>query len=313
MTRLTGMNVAGAAFAPTVLPGVEGVDFKFPTKADLQGWASMGFDTVRLSVLWERLQPALGVDLDPTYLASCLRVLDDAYAVGLKVLFDLHNYGRYRGELIGSHAVPVSAFTDTWKRITRAIMNKPALYAYGLMNEPGDMSWTTSAQYGVNGVRAADWSRPIYVAGTRWGQAGDWAAYNSSGPFVTDPAGKEIYEAHIYLDATADGSYTNLSDGALACQRLTTRIQPFLDWLKLYGKTGAIGEFDVPSNGDETWMNAVDQFYGLMQQNDMTSYYWGGGLSASNAGCLLPMSIGPTKLVRPVMQLLTANMVKWKA
>jgi endoglucanase len=86
------------------------------------------------------------------------RFLRKAEQYQIDVVLDLHNYGRYKGEIVGSKQVPNDAFYDVWKRIAQALKSYPALMAYGLMNEPHDTKglWFQVAQSGVDGIRSVD-------------------------------------------------------------------------------------------------------------------------------------------------------------
>ena len=80
----------------------------------------------------------------------------------MRVIVDLHNHGRYDknyhgrydktlqnaeyelGETIRSHAVPISAFADFWVKLAAELKDRPAVWAYDIMNEPHDMGNATN-------------------------------------------------------------------------------------------------------------------------------------------------------------------------
>ena len=45
------------------------------------------------------------------------KTLDLAAQNGQKVILDMHNYGRYHGELIGSSKVPYEAYASVWRKL----------------------------------------------------------------------------------------------------------------------------------------------------------------------------------------------------
>ncbi|MGZ4953781.1 MAG: glycoside hydrolase family 5 protein [Methylobacter sp.] len=296
-----GINLAGAEFGPNRIPGVVNYDYRFPTPAKIQYYDEAGFNAIRFPFIWERLQPVLYRPLDPAYLAGIVKVLDDASLRNQHVVLDLHNYGRYRGNIVGTAAVPAKAFSDLWKRLAGAIGDHRALLAYGLMNEPHDTGgrWPQVAQAGVDGVRMVDSSHYIYVAGEGWSNAHRWPSVNPQ-PFVTDPRGLVVYEAHAYFDADYTGHYLAPLDGSVNLPLLVEkRLQPFIDWLKKYGQRGVIGEWGVPGN-DPRWLLALDKFLDMTDQNCLGWFYWAGGMWWSDA---YPLSLEPIGGVdRPQMQ-----------
>ena len=92
----------------------------------------------------------------PTYLAALKAFINAAGAQGMQVIVDVHNYGRYNrnwaqdaaanygyvavgnGDVIGSAALPISAFADLWTKLAGAFKGTPGLGYYDIMNEP---SW----------------------------------------------------------------------------------------------------------------------------------------------------------------------------
>src|SRR5688572_24634283 len=106
-----GVNLSGAeASSPSAKGPVRyGVDYTYPTVTQLDYFQSKGLTLIRLPFSWERIEP----DLDSAQLSvdEAARIgafLDEAHIRGMKVVLDLHNYGRYGGEVIGSEALPVA-------------------------------------------------------------------------------------------------------------------------------------------------------------------------------------------------------------
>src|SRR5690606_18099224 len=139
---LVGVNLSGAGFGSSVLPGKHGTNYIYPAESYYQKYAGQGLNLVRLPFLWERIQPALDSELNAAELARLVQSLDFAHKYGVKVILDLHNYYRYYGKLIGSPEVPITSFADVWRRIAQQVGEHPAVSGYGLMNEP----------YGTNGL-----------------------------------------------------------------------------------------------------------------------------------------------------------------
>ncbi len=296
-----GINLAGPEFASKKQPGRLGYDYQFPTAVHLLYYKAKGFNSVRLPILWERLQSELYSELDSAYLNEIQRFLRKAEQYQIDVVLDLHNYGRYKGEIVGSKQVPNDAFYDVWKRIAQALKSYPALMAYGLMNEPHDTKglWFQVAQSGVDGIRSVDKHKSIYIAGVHWSNAHIWSRVNPK-PFVNDPQNNIAYEAHLYFDKDFSGRYQN-PEQIYNKEDVYIRLKSFVVWLKKYNLKGVIGEWGVPTD-NPAWFPVVDEFTDLAQEYCLDWYYWRGGVWADN----YLLSLEPVKAKdRPLMEFLS--------
>lgn len=253
------------------------VEMRFPSVAQIDYYKGVGMNAIRMSITWEMMQPTLYGELNPRYVSHALEFLDLANAAGMKVVIDLHNYGRYRNKLVGTEDVPVEAFKDIWARLVRAFAKHPAVYAYGLMNEPHDTLglWHKTAQYGVDGVRSFDKLHLIYVGGDGWSNSQRWPVLNPT-PFVTDPSNRIVYEAHIYFDDDFSGRYKTPIGSADLVERAAQRLQPFLTWLATHKQRGVIGEVGVPMN-DSRWLLALQKFLAMSDASCLDWFMWAGG------------------------------------
>ncbi len=275
---LVGLNLSGAGFAPQVLPGINGTNYIFPVEAYFQQWSARGVKLIRFPIIWERLQPKLGGPLDSAYVALVNQTFGYAQKHGIKIILDLHNYARYRGQVIGTSSVPYARYQEIMSHIARQWSGQSSLYAYDIMNEPHDAMayWPTAAQYGINGVRAVDSSRPVIVEGNGWSSATRWAEFNDSLLNLKDPANNIIFSAHSYFDENAGGSYDKTDVNKLDANYGVTRVKPFVDWLKKNGKRGYIGEFGVPDNNPR-WNLLMDNMLAYLKQNCIPASYWAAG------------------------------------
>jgi endoglucanase len=101
-----GVNLSGAEFTSTALPGKYGYQYVYPSVSSVDYFKAKGMNLVRLPFLWERLQPTLNGALDTTELTRLKDFVAGTTAKGVTVLIDPHNYARYRGQVIGSNGVP---------------------------------------------------------------------------------------------------------------------------------------------------------------------------------------------------------------
>ncbi|MFK4134048.1 cellulase family glycosylhydrolase [Pseudomonas luteola] len=276
--NLVGLNLSGAGFAPQVLPGVNGTNYIFPVENYFQQWSARGIKLIRFPIIWERLQPNLGGALDPTYAALIDQTFSYANKHGIQIILDLHNYARYRGQIIGAGSVTYEQYQDVMTRIAQRWSGQSSLYAYDIMNEPnGALSyWPTAAQYGINGIRTVDRTRPIIVEGNGWAEATRWAQWNEPLLKLVDPSNNIIFSAHTYFDANAGGNYNSIDVSTLDPMYGVERVKPFIEWLKKHGKRGYIGEFGVPDN-DARWFTIMDNMLAYLKQNCIPATYWAAG------------------------------------
>ncbi|WP_257455825.1 glycoside hydrolase family 5 protein [Archangium lipolyticum] len=147
-----GINLMDLGNAGGVLPGTYGTTYSKPTLASLQYLKSLGHDVVRIPFIWERIQPDLNKGLDTNYKNLLLQTLIDANTAGLKVIVDMHNYGRYTSlsgvkRAFGEPGGPTKEqYAQAWSLIASAIKADAraysAVYAYDIMNEPHDLPHT---------------------------------------------------------------------------------------------------------------------------------------------------------------------------
>ncbi len=241
---LKGVNLAGAAFSPTKLPGVYGQDFIFPTQSEIDYFTAKGMNVFRISILWERLQPKLNGPLDPDEVVRLKSFIAKSNQNGASVIIDLHNYGRYDGVAISNSPALAAGFADVWAKLARQFgANKTVLF--GLMNEPQldqATDWQADVQQAIDAIRKAGATNRILVSGTQWDSAAGFAdvSGNALGS-LNDPAHRLIFEVHEYFDVDSSGTAADCVDQAQAIQRLA----PFTQWLRQTGNQGFLGEFGV--------------------------------------------------------------------
>lgn len=102
-----GIALSGLEFGQGGTRGTLNTDYFNSAQATYNYFAAKGFTTVRLPFTWERLQPALLGALDPTYAGILDAEIAKAKNAGLRVILDMHNYGRYR-------IIADGGFTDTF-------------------------------------------------------------------------------------------------------------------------------------------------------------------------------------------------------
>lgn len=285
------INVSGAESSEGVFPGDVNTDYFFPSEQYFARWQAKGIRTVRFPVKWERLQPVLGEGLDASYAGLIDKMLAQANAQGITVILDVHNYARYRKQVIGSPTVTVEHYRQLMKLIAERWHDAPALYAYDLMNEPHDDSdaiWPKAAQAAIDAVRAVDAKRLIIVEGRSWSSAERWPQYNDALLALKDPANNLVFSAHLYLDANGSGAYKDPKDAPIDPDIGVKRAKPFIAWLQKNGRRGQIGEMGFPDD-DPRWAQAADRLLSYLRQHCVPLAYWTSGESWGKE----PMNLEP--------------------
>jgi endoglucanase len=247
--NLRGTNLSGAEFATQTLPGRLGYEYAYPSRSDLVYFQSTGMNLIRLPFRWERVQHSLKGPLDTAEVAQIARVIDWARELDLCVLLDLHNYGTYHGQRIGSDAVEASAFEDVWLRLAAAFPDANTT-ALGLMNEPAALpvpQWLAVAQSTVLALRRKGASHWLMVGSGRWSGAHEFEkrfdGISAAEAFwsFTDPLKHYAIELHQY----ADNNYSGTSTECIAPERIDKIMQRLALWSQANNVRFFMGEFGV--------------------------------------------------------------------
>jgi len=178
--------------------------------------------------------------------------VEAARSQGVCLILDVHNYGQYRGQPIGSPGVPRAALIDLWLRLL-ATFKDPTNVAFGLMNEPAKLpvaAWAATAQETVNALRKNGAKHLILVPGGGWSGAHSWSAkdagVSNADAFRSfhDPANNYMIEVHQYADANFSGTGNSCVDAA----RLSEVMASITQWAVSTRQRVFLGEFGVPAN-----------------------------------------------------------------
>lgn len=288
-----GLNESGGEFAG-VYPGVDGTHYGYPNYDDLAYARRKGFGIIRLPFRWERVQRPLGSSsLIKSETDKIKQVLDWASELGLKVVFDMHNFGRYctysNGyssannvyAVIGEASCTPDHFCDVWRMLAREFKDYECIWGYEIMNEPyamlSSMPWFDIAQAAIYAIREEDMSTPIVIDGDQFATARNWVYYSDNLRNLNDPADNLIFSAHCYFDKDSSGEYKDSYDNSGAnAQTGVTRVKPFVDWCNKYGKRGFVGEYGIPDD-DTRWNTVLDNTLSYLKENGMGGTYWSAG------------------------------------
>ncbi len=273
---IKGINFPGPAIAGHVYPGTINQNYHFPSAADVKTYAEFGFEMIRLAITWERLQPELGQPFDADYLRRIHDFVSEASKYNLRVVIDVHNYGKYKGQLIGTEAVTNEDFEKLWYQLAAEFRHDQHVL-FGLMNEPNKqdaITWSAIAQDAVTAIREANATQVILVPATFYSSAARWLhkdGYYSNGEAlknIEDPQNNLVFEAHQYLDKYSTGTDSDCVSADVGVKRLTA----FTGWLKENGYQGYLGEFAAGTS--ETCQQALENMLAYIHNNQDVWYGW---------------------------------------
>ena len=270
---LLGVNTAGASFGDYDDARGIGTSHTYPSHQTIDYYASKGMDVIRIDPKWERLQPTLNGNLNAAEMAAIDDVVSYAASKGIAVELQVHNYGKYHDDLIGSSAVPTSAFANLWTKLAARYADDPNVI-FGLMNEPNQHSaaqWLPIANAGIKAIRDVGAEQQILVPGTYWDGAHSWVSSDNDtivGAGVRDPLNNFAFEVHQYLDGDSSGTRNNVVSENIGVERLKAITQ----WAQETGNKLFLGEFGVGS--DATSLKALDNMLAYMTEH---SNVWQGG------------------------------------
>ena len=276
-----GINLSGFIYSWSNDPG-----FMTTVKSEIDYFSAKGMTTIRLPLAWEQLQPGLNGALDAAYLATIRETVAYAARNGLDVILDLHNFGQYGQDLVGSSAVPIAAFADLWGKLAGAFAQDGNV-VFGLMNEPQVASataWLPAVNAAIAAIRGAGaTTQQVLVPGVHWDGAWNWTATDNASVLgapgaVVDPAGNFAFEVHQYLDDTS-GQHDWVVSPTIGAERLSA----ITAWAQQNGYKLYLGEFGVADN--PTALTALDTMLAYMEAHGdvwQGGSYWAAGQGWTN-------------------------------
>lgn len=304
---LKGINLPSGTFGAEKIPGEYGRDYFYPDRKDVDFYTALGMNVFRIGFMWERMQPQLMQPLDRDEVRRLDGAVRAALGANATVILDLHNFGRYRGQVLGSPAVPGASLADFWKRLSQTYKDTDGVM-FGLMNEPHDIEpgqWRDMAQAAISSIRQVGANNRILVATTSWASA---AHFVDSGPVwkqIADPGNNFAFEVHQYVDADASGTHGDCPD----IQVGRRAIQVTTDWMRENNRRVFLGEFGASTKPE--CLSAVSKMLAVIDDNPgpwVGWTYFAGGRGWSDSD-LLPI---PTRSDqnRPQLTLLRSFLEK---
>lgn len=272
MQQLVGVNIAGAEFNGSRLPGRHYFDYIWPSADEITRFANAGFTVIRVPFLWPRLQPELNGTFDANEVKLLDITIEAAQKNNVKIVIDPHNYGSYRSNLIGSEAVPVSSFADFWNKLADRYKSYPNVI-FNLMNEPHKQSsqeWAGQAQAAIDAIRSTGANQLILVPGSHWTGAHSWLSSGNADAMksIRDPKNNYAFDMHQYFDSDSSGTHSTCVSGDVG----VIRLEKATKWLNDNGQRAFLGEFGA--SADPVCQKALDNTLKYLKQNQNVWIGW---------------------------------------
>lgn len=246
-TELTGINLAGGEFGG--FDAKYGYGYVYPGEPQIDHFAALGMNVFRVPMRWERIVTQPGSALIEIEMKRIDGVIAAANARGVSVVIDIHNYGRFRGQPLGSLTVSKADLADLWSRLATRYGSNPKVI-FGLMNEPVHISaadWAGVAQSLIDAIRDRGASNLILVPGANWSGAHSWTkringvSNADAMQGLRDPQQNFAFDFHQYFDPYSSGAGTTCVTETEAARRIGVATI----WLVRTGNRGFLSEFGV--------------------------------------------------------------------
>jgi endoglucanase len=204
-------------------------------------------------------------------------------ADGLLKLYEYRVIGTPGCKLYNDAGLP-----DLWARIVSRFRAHPAIFGWGLMNEPYqgpekqadgrdlDMAahWLRTATNTAARIFQRDTEHFVFICGNQYGSARLWPELSDALGDIPDPHGRIVYEAHNYLDGEGrgGGAWKDRNE-VVDPQTGVWMTEPFVEWLRLRRKRGYLGEHGYPE-GNQSAQVATTRMLNYLRENNVPSTQW---------------------------------------
>jgi endoglucanase len=250
-----------------------------------------GFSHVKLAFDWQALEPTLNEPFNPEYLNHIKEQVATAKRHNLKVVLDMHNFGRRggeeKGQVIGKQ-ISVEQFADTWARLSNEFQNEDGIIAYNLMTEPFEMPVPTTPQNyltnstatqmyqkAVDVIRSQGDKKTLIVQLDQWASIANFTANYGSDPkpWISDPENNIMYEVHHYFDKDRSGYYKGEgTTPKTTFEEIRDEATPYLEWCKRNNIKAYIGEIGIPNT--PAWQIMLAKYLTFIKTYDANWTYW---------------------------------------
>lgn len=276
-----GINLSGGEFNSDSA-GTINTNYTFYDNAEYASIAgSFPGAIIRLPTSVSRLCPTVGT-VNTTKGNELLAAMTLAGNNGLRVLVDLHDYGRKNisgvSRLIGSAEYTQANFVSDIQAVATFVKDHTALWGIGISNEPHDMgtptssgnyltsTWTQAANAATAAVKGVASSIKTCVCTDNWSGFQNLTSTYPTNPFTNT----DYVEIHAYFDSDNSGAYSS-ANASLAGSGRDVRyggdtLAACATWARANNTKLIVGETGVPA-ADEGYLTLLNDFYRVACDN----------------------------------------------
>ncbi|MCT8357515.1 glycoside hydrolase family 5 protein [Xanthomonas citri] len=180
---------------------------------------------------------------------------------------------------------------DLWARIVNRFKQHPAVFGWGVMNEPYQGAernadgtvlsmaahWQKTATACTKTIIDRDRNHFVFVCGNGYASARRWQDDSMDLFDIPDPYDRIVYEAHNYLDNNGSGGGNWIGPGGrnevIQPDTGINMVSPFIEALQQAGKRGYLGEHGYPA-GNRSAEIATTRMLAHLQAYNIPSTQW---------------------------------------
>ncbi|MBO9876086.1 cellulase family glycosylhydrolase [Xanthomonas sp. D-99] len=180
---------------------------------------------------------------------------------------------------------------DLWARIVNRFKQHPAVFGWGVMNEPYQGAernadgtvlsmaahWQKTATACTKTIIDRDRNHFVFVCGNGYASARRWQDDSMDLFDIPDPYNRIVYEAHNYLDNNGSGGGNWIGPGGrnevIQPDTGINMVSPFIEALQQAGKRGYLGEHGYPA-GNRSAEIATTRMLAHLQAYNIPSTQW---------------------------------------
>lgn len=265
-----GINLAGGEFESSFNP---------PFASDALYYVEQGMNTVRLPFKWEYLQPDLSIPVNYSTgnALELVKLINTWTASNIAVIFDMHNYMRYKEQIIGATNSNVTKedYAEFWRITAQQFGNNPLVF-FDLMNEPNSMSTELILENynaAIAAIRGVGANNLVLLEGNNWSGLNSWSeswGYSPNSEVFTpqkiiDPANNYAINVHQYFTSTSGGG-SGLGECVLPSQVLAIEnFNSFIALMKSYKQRAILTE--IGGQNSTRCIGCIDTFLSAVEDN----------------------------------------------
>lgn len=351
---LTGVNLSGGEHGQgTTIPGTYGIDYRYPARPEFNSppagwdiddyrhqelfyWFRKGAGIIRLPVRWERIQREL---FGPLYDGGFAGVwngsssfdmarIDDIvrYSIkrGMRVIIDVHNYGRCRIPGVSSDLITPTtspspeAYYDLMRKLAARYIDLQDWVQIDIMNEPAHSlakEWARLARGAVQAIRSTGFMGRVLVPGIASSGGWSWLSSGNADALssIVDPANNIDFTPHQYLNADRSGAGSDAGTCTIGSGYL---LRGMIAWCReapgeRFIQLGEFGVSDPAVAGQEQCAVELPNMMQLLATSRDVVRGWTAWVGGSRVSATDHFFLGPQNVLEPVDTAQAKVLIPW--